>query len=798
MACLNKADQRLADAACPQICPGQRQMPAVLGLPAPPATHFSLEPRKPCPYTASMPDKPPLVRLSGQIERVTYTNPENGYTIAKVKVYGRQDLVAVVGAIVDPQPGAILKMAGEWTTHPRFGEQFKVVFYETAVPATVYGIEKYLGSGLIKGIGPVMAKRIVKIFGEKTLDVIEQEPDRLVEVPGIGRGRIGMIKQTWAEQKDIREVMVFLQSQGVSSGYASKIYKAYGKDSIAVVKENPYRLAYDIWGIGFLTADRIAEKLGFAKDSPLRAQAGLLYALHELADEGHVFSPTEKLLETAAKLLQIENEPLLRSALGQLAAERRVVVEPVPLRGQEVEATYIAGYNLAEKKAASRLLSLARAKASLREVKVDAAIAWAEQKSGLTLADRQREAVACALRGKVMVITGGPGTGKTTILKAILGIYGAISRRILLAAPTGRAAKRMSEATGLEARTIHRLLAFDVRNMRFKMDEKNPLDCDLLVLDEVSMVDLLLFHHLLKAVPRGAKLLLVGDADQLPSVGAGQVLQDVIDSGAVPVVRLNEIFRQARQSAIVTGAHRIIQGQVPFFDNKPSSDMFFIEKAEPEDVLETIISLAKTRLPRSYGLDPLADIQVLAPMNRGSVGTAKLNEALQQALNPHGTQVARGMHAFRVGDKVMQIRNDYDREVYNGDIGLVRAIDAEAQELTVEIDGRDVVYAFTDLDELVLAYAVTIHKSQGAEYPAVIIPVTTQHYVMLQRKLVYTGVTRGKKLVVLVGTKKALAMAVRNNRSVRRYSALAERLRTGCPEQDEEACPDPGAQPLSR
>ena len=740
-----------------------------------------------------MPDIPPLVRLSGQIERVTYTNPENGYTIAKVKVYGRQGLVSVVGAIVDPQPGAILKMAGEWTTHPRFGEQFRVVFYETAVPATVYGIEKYLGSGLIKGIGPVMAKRIVKLFGEKTLDVIEQEPDRLAEVPGIGRRRIGMIKQTWAEQKDIREVMVFLQSQGVSSGYASKIYKAYGKESIAVVKENPYRLAYDIWGIGFLTADRIAEKLGFAKDSPLRAQAGLLYALHELADEGHVFYPTEKLLANASSLLQIEDEPLLRSSLGQLAEERRVVVESVPLRGQEVEATYIAGYNLAEKKAASRLLSLVNAKASMRDVKVEAAIAWTEQKSGLTLATRQREAVACALQGKVMVITGGPGTGKTTILKAILGIYGAITKRILLAAPTGRAAKRMSEATGLEAKTIHRLLAFDVRNMRFKMDEQHPLECDLLVLDEVSMVDLLLFHHLLKAVPRGAKLLLVGDADQLPSVGAGQVLHDIIASGAVPVVRLNEIFRQAQQSAIVTGAHRIIQGQVPFFDNKPSSDMFFIEKAEPEDVLATIISLAKTRLPRTYGFDPLADIQVLAPMNRGSVGTAALNEALQQALNPSGTQVARGTHAFRVGDKVMQIRNDYDREVYNGDIGIVTDIDAEDQELTVRIDGRDVVYAFTDLDELVLAYAVTIHKSQGAEYPAVIIPVTTQHYVMLQRKLVYTGVTRGRKLVVLVGTRKALAMAVRNNRSVRRYSALAERLRAGGQEQGPE--PDASANP---
>ncbi|MBQ2516104.1 MAG: ATP-dependent RecD-like DNA helicase, partial [Desulfovibrio sp.] len=703
------------------------------------------------------------------------------------------DLVAVVGAIVDPQPGSILKMAGEWTTHPRFGEQFRVVFYETAVPATVYGIEKYLGSGLIKGIGPVMAKRIVKLFGEKTLDVIEQEPDRLAEVPGIGRRRIGMIKQTWAEQKDIREVMVFLQSQGVSSGYASKIYKAYGKESIAVVKENPYRLAYDIWGIGFLTADRIAEKLGFAKDSPLRAQAGLLYALHELADEGHVFYPTEKLLANASSLLQIEDEPLLRSSLGQLAEERRVVVESVPLRGQEVEATYIAGYNLAEKKAASRLLSLVNAKASMRDVKVEAAIAWTEQKSGLTLATRQREAVACALQGKVMVITGGPGTGKTTILKAILGIYGAITKRILLAAPTGRAAKRMSEATGLEAKTIHRLLAFDVRNMRFKMDEQHPLECDLLVLDEVSMVDLLLFHHLLKAVPRGAKLLLVGDADQLPSVGAGQVLHDIIASGAVPVVRLNEIFRQAQQSAIVTGAHRIIQGQVPFFDNKPSSDMFFIEKAEPEDVLATIISLAKTRLPRTYGFDPLADIQVLAPMNRGSVGTAALNEALQQALNPSGTQVARGTHAFRVGDKVMQIRNDYDREVYNGDIGIVTDIDAEDQELTVRIDGRDVVYAFTDLDELVLAYAVTIHKSQGAEYPAVIIPVTTQHYVMLQRKLVYTGVTRGRKLVVLVGTRKALAMAVRNNRSVRRYSALAERLRAGGQEQGAE--PDASANP---
>ncbi|MBQ9538743.1 MAG: ATP-dependent RecD-like DNA helicase [Treponema sp.] len=723
-----------------------------------------------------MPENTSLQRLSGQIERVTYTNSENGYTIAKVKVYGRRDLVTVVGNIVDPTPGAILKMSGEWSTHPRYGEQFKVVFYETAVPATVHGIEKYLGSGLIKGIGPVMAKRIVKLFGEETLEVIEHEAGRLVEVPGIGKQRVEMIQRAWEEQKDIRDVMLFLQSQGVSSGYASKIYKAYGKDSIKIVKENPYRLAYDIYGIGFLTADKIAEKLGFEQDSPLRAEAGLLYALHELSDEGHVYYPTDKLLDVASDLLKIEGDAVLRSALDRLRDEKRIVSELIRIDGVDVPVTYLAGYHLAEVQAASRLRALSRATAALRSVKVDAAIRWAEERSGLKLAERQREAVAAALTGKVMVITGGPGTGKTTILKAILSIYGAITPRILLAAPTGRAAKRMSEATCREAKTIHRLLVFDVRRGAFKKNEDDPLDCDLLVLDEVSMVDLLLFHHLLKAVPKHSKLILVGDTDQLPSVGAGRVLQDIIESGAVPVVRLNEIFRQARQSAIITNAHRIIQGQTLHFENDAGEDMFFIEKDTPEDMLETVIGLVKSRLPRKFGLDPFTDIQVLAPMNRGNVGTAKLNEALQTALNPNGLQVSRGSRVFRVGDKVMQIRNDYDREVFNGDIGVITGIDAENQEVTVEIDGVGVSYDFADLDELVLAYAVSIHKAQGAEYPAVIIPLSTQHYVMLQRNLLYTGVTRGKRLVVLVGTKKALNIAIKNNKIMQRYSGLARRL----------------------
>ena len=716
-----------------------------------------------------------LERLRGQIERVTYSSEESGYTVLRVKVAGRRDLITVVGSFANPKAGEVLNMSGEWSSHPKYGEQFKVVFYQVAVPATAAGIEKYLGSGLIKGIGPKMAKRIVKIFGEQTLDIIEKEPEKLSRVEGIGKHRIAMIAKAWEDQKEIREVMIFLQSHGVSSAYAARIFKHYGKQAITLVQENPYRLAYDIYGIGFLTADKIASQLGFAKDSPLRAEAGLLYVLHTLVEEGHVFYPFEPLLAHAMDLLGIADKALLVQACERLTWEKRLVVEhlatPSPM-----DVVYLSAYHLAECQVAEQLAKLLAAQASLRKVDAPKALAWAEEKSGLRLAPKQREAVMASLTQKMLIITGGPGTGKSTILNVILRIYGAISRRILLAAPTGRAAKRMTEVTGREAKTIHRLLSYDFKKGGFKKNEEDPLDCDLLVLDEVSMVDLLLFYHLLKAVPKSAKFIVVGDIDQLPSVGAGAVLHDLIASAAVPVVCLREIFRQSQTSSIISNAHKIIHGEALSFPNAAEDDMFFMEEADPEKVLETIVGLVKTRLPRKYGWHPVNDIQVLTPMNRGAMGTQRLNEALQEALNPHGQAIARGNRVFRLGDKVMQIRNNYDKEVFNGDIGCISRVDPENQDITITVDGRDVVYDYQDLDEIVLAYAISIHKSQGAEYPVVVMPVCTQHYVMLQRNLLYTGVTRGKKLVVLIGTRKALGIAIRNTSQTRRYTALAVRL----------------------
>ncbi|MCR5813143.1 MAG: ATP-dependent RecD-like DNA helicase [Desulfovibrio sp.] len=717
-----------------------------------------------------------LERLRGQIERVTYTSEETGYSVLRVKVSGRQELVTVVGSIANPQAGEILQMSGEWSSHPKFGEQFKVAFYQVAVPATAVGIEKYLGSGLIKGIGPKMAKRIVKTFGEQTLEIIEQKPEKLAEVEGIGKHRIALIAQAWEDQKEIRQVMIFLQSQGVSSAYAARIFKHYGKQAIATVTENPYRLAYDIYGIGFLTADKIAAKLGFAKDSPLRAEAGLLYVLHTMMEEGHVFYPMEPLLKNAMELLGIAEKKLLVQACERLTWDQRLRIEQLALP-EPTAAVYLAGYHLAEGQVAERVAKLLRTKALLRKVDCPKALAWAEEKTRLSLAAKQREAVLACLTQKMVIITGGPGTGKSTILHVILTIYGAISQRILLAAPTGRAAKRMTEVTGIEAKTIHRLLSYDFKKCGFKKNEEDPLDCDLLVLDEVSMVDLLLFYHLLKALPQNAKFIVVGDTNQLPSVGAGAVLHDLIQSGVVPVVCLTEIFRQSKQSSIISNAHKIIHGQNLFFPNSEKDDMFFMEESDPEKVLETIVGLVKTRLPRKYGWHPVNQIQVLTPMNRGAMGTQRLNEALQEALNPHGQAITRGGRVFRLGDKVMQIRNNYDKEVFNGDIGCISRVDPENQEVVITIDEREVPYEYQDLDEIVLAYAISIHKSQGAEYPVVVMPICTQHYVMLQRNLLYTGVTRGKKLVVLIGTRKALGIAIRNTTQTRRYTALDWRLK---------------------
>ncbi|MBQ7617697.1 MAG: ATP-dependent RecD-like DNA helicase [Desulfovibrio sp.] len=717
-----------------------------------------------------------LERLKGQVERITYTSEETGYTVARVRVSGRQELVTVVGTLSNVTAGEVLLMSGEWTSHPKFGEQFKIAFYQCAVPATVKGIEKYLGSGLVKGIGPKMAKRIVKIFGEQTFQVIEEHPEDLAKVEGIGSTRITMITKAWAEQKEIREVMVFLQSHGVSATYATKIFKHYGSKSIAVVQENPYRLAYDIYGIGFLTADKIAAQLGFALDSPLRAEAGVLYTVQKMMDEGHVFVPFDKLLSNSSELLKIEDTTLLRQAVDRLKMDRRLWLDPGFWGQTAVPAVYLTGYHVAEEQSAQRILNLLHSASYLREVDEKKAVAWAEEKTGLKLAAKQREAVFLALREKMLIITGGPGTGKSTLLNAILTIYGAMGIKILLAAPTGRAAKRMSEVTGFEAKTIHRLLAYDFKKGGFRKNEEDQLDCDLLVLDEVSMVDQLLMHHLLKAVPTQAKCILVGDINQLPSVGAGAVLSDLMRSGQIPFVRLTEIFRQAQSSTIITGAHAIIQGRQPQLTNRENDDMFFIEEADPKAVCATIVGLVQTRLPKKYGFEPKRDIQVLSPMNRGTVGAHVLNAELQAALNPKGNEVSRGTRIFREGDKVMQIRNNYDKDVFNGDIGLITKVDSEEQVVKVEIDGRTICYDYQDLDELVLAYAISIHKSQGGEYPAVVIPITTQHYVMLQRNLLYTGITRGKKIVVLVGTRKALGLGIRNIQQQRRFTALAERL----------------------
>ncbi len=721
-----------------------------------------------------------LTELSGQIERITYTNEENGYTIARVKVSGRQDLITVVGYLMSPTPGEILDLKGEWVNHPKFGEQFKVAEYKITVPATVFGIERYLGSGLIKGLGPIMAGRIVKKFGKKTLDVIENDIEKLGTVEGIGEKRIAMIQQAWDEQKEIRNVMLFLQSHEVSSGYATKIFKQYGNRSVAVVTENPYRLARDIFGIAFVIADGIAEKLGVQKDSPLRVEAGIIYVLDQLSDEGHVFYPYESLVKKSREILGVEKDVVVE-ALGSLAMDKRIIIEDINESIDEFKANnkgvYLAKFHLCETSIASRLKTLLTAPKSIRNVTVENALHWVQGQLDIALAENQAKAIRCALENKIMVITGGPGTGKTTIINAILKIFSRLGVRTLLAAPTGRAAKRMSETSGHEAKTIHRLLEYSFTQGGFQKNEEKPLNCDLLILDEVSMIDTILIHHLLKAIPTFATVVLVGDVNQLPSVGAGNVLNDIIASGTVPVVELNEIFRQAKESRIVVNAHKINRGILPTFENhEPGNDFYFIEQEDPEKVLEIILELTKTRIPRHFALDPVDDIQVLTPMHKGIVGSGNLNMALQESLNPSQEMITRGNRNFKVNDKVMQIRNNYDKEVFNGDIGRIADIRQEDYETTVTFDGRDVIYGFSDLDELVLAYAISVHKSQGSEYPAVVIPVVTQHYVLLQRNLIYTAVTRGRNLVVMVGTRKAFAMGVNNDKTQKRFTYLKHRL----------------------
>ncbi len=713
--------------------------------------------------------------LAGLVERVTYHNAENGFCVLRTKARGHRDVVTVVGHAATIAAGEWITASGEWVNDRTHGQQFKARFLRTSPPTSADGIEKYLSSGMIRGIGPAYARKLLRAFGEKVFDVIEAAPDRLREVDGIGPVRAASILAAWAEQKAVREIMVFLHSHGVGTARAVRIYKTYGPDAIQVMTENPYRLARDIRGIGFKTADAIAMKLGIEKTAIVRVRAGISYALTEAMDEGHCGLPTEELIPLAEKLLEVPQE-LIRTALDLELQEGTVVADRVG----ETPCVFLAGLHKAERAIAERLIRLANGKLPWPWIDPDKALPWVEGRIGLALAESQVAAIRLALMSKVLVMTGGPGVGKTTIVNAILRILAAKGTHLLLCAPTGRAAKRMTEATGFEAKTIHRLLEVDPKGGGFKRGDDNPLDCDLLVVDETSMVDVMLMQALMKAVPDRAALLIVGDIDQLPSVGPGQVLADVISSGAVPVVRLTEVFRQAAQSQIIVNAHRINQGVIPDL-RKPEteSDFYFVEADNPETAVPRIIELVKTRIPRRFGLDPIRDVQVLCPMNRGGVGARSLNIEIQAALNPAGERkIERFGWTFAPGDKVMQIENDYDKEVYNGDIGFVADVEPEEGKLTASFDGRSVTYGFGELDALVPAYAASIHKSQGSEYPAVVIPVMTQHYAMLQRNLLYTGVTRGKRLVVLVGQKKAIAIAVRNVSGRRRWSKLSERLAT--------------------
>jgi exodeoxyribonuclease V alpha subunit len=713
--------------------------------------------------------------LAGLIERVTYHNAENGFCVLRARARGHRDVVTVVGYAATISAGEWITASGDWINDRTHGQQFKARFLRTSPPTSADGIEKYLSSGMIRGVGPAYAKKLVRAFGEKVFDVIETTPDRLREIDGIGPVRAASILSAWAEQKAVREIMVFLHGHGVSTARAVRIFKTYGSDAIQVMTENPYRLARDIRGIGFKTADAIAMKLGIEKTAVIRVRAGISFALTEAMDEGHCGLPTDELVPLAEKLLEVPQQ-LIRTALELELTDGTVVADGVGDR----PCVFLAGLYRAERTIAERLKQLANGILPWPWINPDKALPWVEKRIGLALAESQIAAIRLALMAKVLVMTGGPGVGKTTIVKAILGILAAKGTRLLLCAPTGRAAKRMTEATGFEAKTIHRLLEMDPRTGGFKRGEDNPLDCDLLVIDETSMVDVMLMQALLRAVPDKAALLIVGDIDQLPSVGPGQVLTDIIASCAVPVVRLTEVFRQAALSRIITNAHRINLGSMP--DLRPpetESDFYFVQADDPETAVSRIIELVKTRIPKRFGLDPIRDVQVLCPMNRGGVGARSLNIELQAALNPAGDRkVERFGWTFASGDKVMQIENDYDKEVYNGDIGMVEHVDPDAGEIAVSFDGRTVIYGFGELDMLVPAYAATIHKSQGSEYPAVIIPVLTQHYAMLQRNLLYTGVTRGKRLVVMVGQKKAVAIAVRNASGRRRWSKLAERLST--------------------
>lgn len=747
-----------------------------------------------------------MAKIRCVVERITYQNPENGYSVLKCKVKDYRDLVPVIGNFLDVNVGSVLLLEGNWKIDGKYGRQFSAENWEETLPATVYGMEKYLGSGLIKGVGPKFAKKIVQRFGSDTFSVIEDDAERLMEVNGIGKKRVQKIIQSWEQQKEIKNIMLFLQEYQVNSSFAAKVYKQYGNKSISVMKENPYKLADDIWGIGFKTADQIAGKLGFGKEAFVRLRSGLMYVLSELSNEGHVYGEKMQLIDKASHLLEASPETVIMT-MDEMIRCKDLILEQRINKTEDIslQAVYLPAFYYAEVGVAGRLKKLAmspagdrlytklmeaRSKTGNSNLSVD--VKTIEEKLGISYDEIQADAIRQAAASKIMVLTGGPGTGKSTTIHGIISAFKAYGLKILLAAPTGRAAKRMSEVTGMEAKTIHRLLECKPPD-GYQKNENDPLEGDVLIIDECSMIDIVLMNSLLKAIPDTMRLIMIGDIDQLPSVGAGNVLRDMIDSDAFKVIRLTKIFRQAQTSRIIMNAHRINEGQMPDISNGKNSDFFFMENEDADNVTQQIVDLVKTKLPHYYHLDP-SEIQVLTPMQRGVVGAMNLNLAIQEALNPSEHEVflkgkgavimpkeclRRSGLAFRTDDKVMQIKNNYDKEVFNGDIGIISSVNTEDKALKVDFDGRQVEYDVTELDELVHAYATTIHKAQGSEFPVVVMPVLMNHFIMLQRNLIYTGITRAKKILVLVGSKKALSYATKNVTVTKRNTLLKERLSAG-------------------
>ncbi|HZS03446.1 MAG TPA: ATP-dependent RecD-like DNA helicase [Blastocatellia bacterium] len=720
--------------------------------------------------------------LTGSVERITYHNDQNGYTVLRFLIPGHAEPVTVTGNFSAVSPGESLRLTGFWTTHPQYGDQFKAADYQVTRPATVAGIQKYLGSGLIKGVGPVTARRIVEHFGEQTLDIIESDISRLVEVRGVSGKRIELIQKTWQEQRAVKDVMIFLQSHGVSTHFAVKIYKQYNNDSIPIVEKTPYRLAADIYGVGFRTADQIARNLGIRADAEERLRAGLQHVLGEATEQGHCYLPRRELLRRAAETLGVEDQTRLAASLDALLNEGLLKIEEEPDDPLADVAIYLPPLWQSERAIARRVKMLAEAPVRVDAKRVDTWLDRFIETKGIQLSDEQRAAIRLAAGSRVMVLTGGPGCGKTTALRALVALFHAMRKRVLLASPTGRAAQRLSEVTGEEAKTLHRTLEFDPSRMGFKRDETSPLEADVIIVDEASMLDVVLANYLIKAVAAHSQLILVGDVDQLPSVGPGTVLRDLIDSRAVPVARLTRVFRQAAESLIIQNAHRLNRGEFPALV-KPGTgqtDCYFIAAEEPHEVADLIVKSVAVALPKRFGYDPVNDIQVLAPMNRGQVGTNSLNALLQQHLNPPGErkpEYARGNRTLRVGDKVIQRVNNYKLEVFNGDLGRIEWIDLEDQMIAVRFADRIVNYDYADILELGHGFAISCHKSQGSEYPAVVIPLHMQHFMMLSRNLLYTALTRAKKTVVMIGTTKAIGAAMNNLEAVHRFTGLVRELR---------------------